>query len=76
MGAVTDTGPEEDSQGQMRLFTGRKDRHMFVNNLSATTGVPLLLLPVRELDYAQKTRLELTRAWQRRWKALEIGEGA
>jgi hypothetical protein len=76
MGAVTDTDSEENTQWQMRLFTGRKDRHMFVNDLSATTGVPLLRLPVRELDYVQKTRLELTRAWQRRWKALEMGEGA
>ncbi len=49
---------------------------MFVNNLFASTGATVLRLPVRELDYVQKTRLELTRAWQRRWKALEMGEGA
>ena len=71
MGAVTDTGPEEDTQGQMRIFTGRKDRHMFVNNLSATIGVPLLRLPVRELDDVEKlvwNSPALGNAAGRRWR--------
>lgn len=71
MGAVKDTGPEEDTQGQMRIFTGRKDRHMFVNNLSATTGVPLLRLPVRELDDVEKlvwNSPALGNAAGRRWR--------
>ena len=50
-----------------------KERDMFVNLLFASTGVPLLRLPVQELDQMERLVEELTRAWNRRWKTLELG---
>ena len=49
----------------------RNERDMFVNQLFASTGVPLLRLPVGELDQLERLVAELTRAWERRWKTLE-----
>lgn len=52
----------------------RKERDMFVNLLFASTGVPLLRLPVHELDQLERLVEELTKAWHRRWQTLEMGE--
>jgi len=49
----------------------RRTRDMFVNNLFASTGVPLLRLPVQELDQLERLVEELTRAWHYRWSLLE-----
>ncbi len=49
-----------------------KKRDMFVNMLFASTGVPLLRLPVEELDHLEKLVSELTKAWHHRWKMLEM----
>jgi hypothetical protein len=53
----------------------RKERDMFVNRLFASTGVPLLRLPVQELDHLERLVEELTKAWHRRWKTLETTPG-
>ena len=50
-----------------------KERDMFVNLLFASTGVPLLRLPVQELDQMERLVEELTRAWNHRWKTLQTG---
>jgi hypothetical protein len=63
-------GIELDDDSHQRA--DRKGRDMFVNNLFASTGVPLLRLPVRELDDLEKLVSELTRAWHRRWRTLEL----
>lgn len=49
-----------------------KERDMFVNLLFASTGVPLLRLPVQEFDQLERLVEELTRAWNHRWKTLEV----
>ncbi|MEZ5387413.1 MAG: DUF2726 domain-containing protein [Prosthecobacter sp.] len=64
-------GIEVDDDSHQRA--DRKERDQFVNNLFASTGVPLLRLPVRELDHLEKLVSELTKAWHRRWKTLEMG---
>ena len=64
-------GIELDDASHQRA--DRKDRDMFVNNLFASTGVPLLRLPVQELDQLERLIEELTRAWLHRWKTLELG---
>lgn len=51
-----------------------KARDMFVNNLFASTGVPLLRLPVHEFDKLERLIEELTTAWNRRRKTLEMSE--
>ncbi len=48
-------------------------RDIFVNELFAGAGVPLLRLPVEELDHLEKLVETLTRAWQHRWALLEGG---
>ncbi len=48
-------------------------RDIFVNELFAGAGVPLLRLPVYELDHLEKLVETLTRAWQHRWALLEGG---
>ncbi len=50
-----------------------KARDIFVNNLFASTGVPLLRLPVRELDQLERLVKELSVAWNHRAKTLERG---
>lgn len=52
-----------------------KKRDIFVNQLFASTGVPLLRLPVQELDDLEKLVSELSKAWHRRWKTLEMESG-
>jgi hypothetical protein len=64
-------GIELDDASHQRA--DRRERDMFVNNLFASTGVPLLRLPVGDLDNLEKLVAELTRAWHRRWKTLEMG---
>ncbi|WP_395750945.1 DUF2726 domain-containing protein [Prosthecobacter sp.] len=49
-----------------------KKRDIFVNQLFASTGVPLLRLPVHELDRLEHLVAELTKAWNRRSKTLEL----
>jgi hypothetical protein len=49
----------------------RRQRDSFVNNLFASTGVPLLRLPVHEIDHVEQLVTKLTHAWQHRWTLLE-----
>jgi hypothetical protein len=58
----------DDSHNDPKNFK----RDMFVNDLFASTAVPLLRLPVRELDRMETLVAKLTQAWQRRWKTLEL----
>ncbi len=48
-----------------------KKRDMFVNLLFASTGVPLVRLPVAELDHLERLIEEHTRAWHYRCSLLE-----
>jgi hypothetical protein len=41
--------------------------------LFASTRVSLLRLPVQELDQLERLVEELTKAWNHRWKTLEMG---
>lgn len=50
----------------------RKKRDMFVNNLFASTGIPLLRIHVREIDRIERLVEQLTEAWYRRCAALQI----
>jgi len=50
-----------------------KARDVFVNKLFASTGVPLLRLPVQELDHLERLVEELSTAWNRRRKTLAMG---
>lgn len=59
---------DDDSHNDPKNFK----RDMFVNDLFASTGVPLLRLPVRELDRMETLVTKLTQAWHRRWKTLEL----
>jgi len=64
-------GIELDDASHERAETKKRD--MFVNLLFASTGVPLLRLPVQELGQLERLVEELTKAWNRRWKTLEMG---
>lgn len=64
-------GIEVDDASHQRA--DRKERDMFVNKLFASTGVPLLRLPVSELDHLEQLVAQLTAAWHRRWQTLEMG---
>lgn len=66
-------GIELDDNSHQRA--DRKDRDRFVNELFASTGVPLLRLPVEELDDLEKLVSKLTKTWQRRWRTLEMESG-
>lgn len=44
-----------------------------VSRRSRSPRLPLLRLPVGDLDNLEKLVAELTRAWHRRWKTLEMG---
>ena len=50
----------------------RRKRDVFVNHLFASTGVPLLRLPVSELDHMEALVQKLTQAWHHRWAVLEM----
>lgn len=52
----------------------RFDRDIFVNELFASASVPLLRLPVDELDQLEKLIETLTHAWKHRWALLETGQ--
>jgi hypothetical protein len=52
----------------------RFERDIFVNELFASTCVPLLRLPVDELDHLEKLVAKLTEAWHHRWALLETGQ--
>jgi hypothetical protein len=62
-------GIELDDASHNRAETRKRD--MFVNLLFASTGVPLLRLPVEELDHLEPLVEELTRAWYHRCGLLE-----
>lgn len=64
-------GIELDDASHERAETKKRD--MFVNLLFASTGVPLLRLPVQELGQLERLVEELTKAWNHRWKTLEMG---
>jgi hypothetical protein len=64
-------GIELDDPSHERAEARKRD--MFVNMLFASTGVPLLRLPVQELDQLERLVEELTKAWNHRWKTLEMG---
>ena len=49
----------------------RRQRDRFVNELFASTQVPLLRLPVQEIDHIERLVAKLTHAWQHRWQWLE-----
>ena len=51
----------------------RFERDIFVNELFASAGVPLLRLPVEDLHEVEKLIETLTHAWQHRWALLETG---
>jgi hypothetical protein len=62
-------GIELDDASHNRAETKKRD--MFVNLLFASTGVPLLRLPVAELDHLERLVEELTKAWYHRCGLLE-----
>lgn len=49
----------------------RKERDMFVNELFAYTGVPLLRIHVREVEQLETLAAKLSHAWLHRSKYLE-----
>ena len=48
-----------------------KDRDMFVNNLFAATGIPLIRIHVREVEQLETLVAKLSHAWRHRSKYLE-----
>ncbi len=49
----------------------RKVRDMFVNDLFASVGIPLIRIHVSEVDQIEMLVAKLAQAWQHRWSALE-----
>jgi hypothetical protein len=54
----------------------RKKRDWFVNNLFAHVGVPLLRIPIREIEEVNLLVKLLTEAWNNRCRHLEFGQPA
>ena len=49
----------------------QKVRDIFVNNLFASVGLPLIRIHIREIDQIESLVQKLTRAWQYRWAVLK-----
>lgn len=47
-----------------------RERDMFVNNLFASTGIPLLRIDVSEIHHLESLVAKLTQGWSRRWENL------
>lgn len=56
--------------------TARKQRDMFMNELFASTGIPLLRIHVREVNQVEKLIHTLTQAWYHRWTTLAHHQAA
>ncbi len=49
----------------------RKVRDMFVNDLFASVGIPLIRIHVSEVDQIEMLVAKLAQAWHHRWSVLE-----
>jgi very-short-patch-repair endonuclease len=65
-------GIELDDSSHNNKQTQKRDRDK--NDLFAAIGLPLLRLPLNEIDQHEELIRQLSDAWHQRWHILETGE--